>query len=84
MSNSETSWQGKMSEQEVKFLQNKFKLWKILHSGEKTHYCAHCKYNASKFTSVFEEGTCASMHKDRELVTLGFCHIFLMEGNYVK
>jgi len=85
MSSKEISWQGNMSEQEVKFLQNKFKLWKILHSGEKTHYCVHCKYNPTKFTSVGDgELTCSGQRKMRELVRMGFCHVFLLEGNYVK
>jgi len=74
-----------MSGQELTALRNKFKVWKILHSGEKTHYCDHCKYINTKFSlNEYGQGTCSSFINDRRLALLGFCHIFLMEGNYVK
>lgn len=75
----------KFSERDVQMMKNKYRLWTILHSGEKTHYCVHCKYNFTKLKRD-ESGpeSCSGQRKIRELVRMGFCHVFLMEGNYVK
>jgi hypothetical protein len=65
-----------MSNKDIQALKNKYKLWKILHSREKTHYCIHCKNDM--------KGHCWEFRDERALTQLGFCHIFLLEGNYVK
>jgi len=73
----------KFSERDVQAMKNKYRLWTILHSGEKRlpgtrvlYYCLHCKYHVN-------DG-CISMHNGSDFAQLGFCYMFLMEGNYVK
>jgi len=72
-----------MSEREIRALQNKFKLWKIMHNKES--YCDHCILKKTKFVKGIDgERTCSGGRLERKLTLLGFCHLFLMEENYVK